>query len=64
MLFRSREEIKCLIKDLRKKYENIDINIFRSSQNVNLDTLISYRKNGKTVHFLEEYGKKGGENGK
>ena len=59
-----REEIKCLIKDLRKKYENIDINIFRSSQNVNLDTLISYRKNGKTVHFLEEYGKKGGENGK
>lgn len=53
-----REEIKALIKTLRKKYENIDINIFRSSQNVNLDTLISYRKGGKTVHFLDEYGKK------
>ena len=53
-----REEIKMLIKELRKKYENIDINIFRSSQNVNLDTLISYRKGGKIVHFLEEYGKR------
>ena len=53
-----REEIKALIKELRKKYENIDINIFRSTQNVNLDTLISYRKGGKTVHFLDEYGKK------
>ena len=53
-----REEVKMLIRELRKKYENIDINIFRSTQNVNLDTLISYRKGGKTVHFLEEYGKK------
>ena len=53
-----REEVKSLIKELRKKYENIDINIFRSSQNVNLDTLISYRKNGKTYNFLDEYGKK------
>ena len=52
-----REEIKALIKELRKKYENIDINIFRSTQNVNLDTLISYRKKGKTYHFLEQYGK-------
>lgn len=53
-----REEVKQLIKNLRKNYENIDINIFRSSQNVNLDTLISYRKGEKTVHFLDEYGKK------
>ena len=53
-----REEVKSLIKELRKKYENIDINIFRSAQNVNLDTLISYRKNGHTYHFLDDYGKK------
>jgi len=50
-----REEVKSLIKELRKKYENIDINIFRSSQNVNLDTLISYRKDGNTYHFLDRY---------
>lgn len=54
-----RQEIKELIRDLRKRYENIDINIFRSSQNVNLDTLISYRKGDKKYHFLDDYG--GGE---
>ena len=52
-----REEVKALIKELRKKYENIDINIFRSSQNVKLDTLISYRKGKEVHHFLDEYGK-------
>ena len=53
-----REEIKKLIKELRKVYENIDINIFRSAQNVNLDTLISYRKGDKVWHFLDEYSEK------
>ncbi len=53
-----RQEIKNLIKDLRKVYDNIDINIFRSAQNVNLDTLISYRKDGKVHHFLDEYNEK------
>ena len=52
-----REAMKKLIQELRKEYENIDINIFRSAQNVNLDTLISYRKKGETHHFLEEYGR-------
>lgn len=52
-----REAMKKLIQELRKEYENIDINIFRSAQNVNLDTLISYRKEGKTHHFLEKYGR-------
>ena len=52
-----REEMKKLIKDLRKTYENIDINIFRSAQNVNLDTLISYRKGEEVWHFLDEYNK-------
>ena len=50
-----REEVKELIKELRKKYDNIDINIFRSAQNVNLDTIISYTKKGEVHHFLDEY---------
>jgi len=50
-----REEMKKLIKYLRGVYSNIDINIFRSVQNVNLDTIISYRKGGKTHHFLDDY---------
>lgn len=50
-----REEMKNLIKELRQKYENIDINIFRSAQNVNLDTIISYTQKGEIHHFLDEY---------
>ncbi|MBR6034114.1 MAG: tRNA 2-thiocytidine biosynthesis protein TtcA [Clostridia bacterium] len=50
-----REEMKQLIKKLRKINPNVDVNIFRSAQNVNLDTLISYVKDGKEHHFLDEY---------
>jgi tRNA(Ile)-lysidine synthase TilS/MesJ len=50
-----REEMKKLIKKLRQTYSNIDMNIFRSVQNVNLNTIISYRKDGKTHHFLDDY---------
>ena len=50
-----RNEMKELIKQMREKYENIDINIFRSAQNVNLDTLISYRKGDEVHHFLEKF---------
>ena len=53
-----REEMKKLIKKLRQAYKNVDMNILRSTQNVNLDTLISYRKDGKTYHFLDNYDKK------
>ena len=52
-----REEIKNLIKSLRKTYENIDNNIMRSTQNVNLDTLLGYKKDGKSYNFLEDYDK-------
>ena len=53
-----REEVKKLIKDLKQIYKNIDINIFRSVENVNLDTIISYRKGNETHHFLDDYDKK------
>ena len=52
-----RDEIKQLINKLRKKYKNIDINIMRSTQNVNLNTLISYIKDGKVHNFLDDYDK-------
>lgn len=50
-----REETKNLIKQLKKEYENADINIFNSTQKVNLETIISYKKNGKIINFLDEY---------
>ena len=52
-----RREMKILIRKMKERYGNIDINIFRSMQNVNLDTLISYTKNGVTHSFLDEYDK-------
>lgn len=51
-----REEMKQLIKKMKKEYDNIDINIFNSVQNVNLDTIISYRKGDEFHHFLDDYG--------
>lgn len=53
-----REETKQLIKELRNKYKNIDINIFRSVEEVNLDTIISYKKDEKIYTFKEEYDKR------
>lgn len=53
-----REEMKQLIKEMKKKYDKIDINIFNSVQNVNLDTIISYRKGDEFHHFLDDYGNK------
>lgn len=53
-----REEMKQLIKDMKKKYDKIDINIFNSVQNVNLDTIISYRRGNEFHHFLDDYGNK------
>ena len=53
-----RKEVKELIKDFRNKNKYIDKNIFRSAQNVNLDTLISYKKGDKVYHFLDDYDKK------
>ena len=50
-----REEVKRLIKSLKENYKNIDINIFRSVENVNLNTIISYKKDGEVHHFLDDY---------
>ncbi len=50
-----REAMKQLIKKLKQEYDNVDINIFRSVQNVNLDTLISYKKKNEIHHFLDDY---------
>ena len=41
-----REEMKDLVTELRKKSEFIDSNIFNSVSNVNLKTIIGYKKDG------------------
>ena len=54
-----REEVKNLIKKLRKINPKVDINIFRSVENINLNTVISYVQDGKVHHFLDDYKEKG-----
>lgn len=50
-----RLEIKKLIEDLSKNGDFIPYNIFRSTENVNLDTMRGYKTNGKRHEFLEDY---------
>ena len=52
-----RAEIKQLIRELAQKDPVIENNIFRSVENVNLSTVIAYKKGGVKHHFLEEYDK-------
>ena len=50
-----RGEVKRLIAELAKKNPYIEKNIFRSVENVNLKTIIAYKKDGKKHSFLEDY---------
>lgn len=53
-----RLEMKALIAEFRKKSDYVDINIFRSIENVNMNAIIAYRKDGKKHSFLDEYDQK------
>ena len=53
-----RAEIKELIQQLRSVYDKVDMNIYGSTKNVNLNTLISYTKDGESHHFMDDYDKK------
>ncbi len=50
-----RKEMKELIENLRKVYENIDINIFRSAENINLDSVLGYYDESSRTSFLDKY---------
>lgn len=52
-----RYEVKNIIKELKKQNKYIDINIFTAFENVNLDKIVRYVKNGEEHTFLEEYDK-------
>lgn len=50
-----RMEIKNLLSELRKINPAVDMNIFRSAENVNLQTLISFHMGELRHHFLDSY---------
>lgn len=52
-----RQEIKQLIAQLKKINPQIESNIFRSVENVNLNTIISYKKDDYQHSFLDDYDK-------
>lgn len=48
-----RQEMKILIKKLRQTSPGIDMNIFNSAHNVNLNTVIEYRDDNGKHSFLD-----------
>lgn len=50
-----RIEIKNMIRELKKTNPQVESNIFKSVQNVNLDTVIGYKKDSVKHNFLEFY---------
>lgn len=50
-----RAQVKELIRNLEKDNPYVPMNIFRSVENVNLDTVIGYKQHGKRHHFLDDY---------
>ena len=52
-----RREMKELIKNLRKVNKDIDYNIFKSLDNINLNCVLGTKYNGEYKSFLEDYDK-------
>lgn len=52
-----RKEIKNLINDLKKINPSVDLNIFKSMDNVNCDGVLTYKIDGVKHSFLDNYDK-------
>lgn len=50
-----RFEIKDLIEKLKPSFVNVDINIFRALENVNMDGVIAWKKGNEKHSFLDDY---------
>ncbi|MDY2846804.1 MAG: ATP-binding protein [Oscillospiraceae bacterium] len=51
-----RQEIKRLIAEMKKVNPQVEMNIFRSVENVNLTTVIAYTDESGVHSFLDDYG--------
>ena len=50
-----RYEIKDLIEKLGETFDNVEMSIFRSAQNVNMNAVIGWEEDGEKHSFLDEY---------
>ena len=53
-----RLEMKKLINNLRKVNPSVDYNIYKSLDNINMNCILGYKKDGEYHSFLETYEKK------
>lgn len=51
----ARQDVKKLINDFRLRNPDVEASIFKSIHNVQLDTLPSFKYNGKTYEFSDKY---------
>ncbi|MBU3190382.1 tRNA 2-thiocytidine biosynthesis protein TtcA [Clostridium bowmanii] len=52
-----RHEIKDLVKELKKNFSDVDKSIFRAAQNVNMNSILGWQKNGENYSYLDFYDK-------
>ena len=50
-----RQQVKTLIRELKKTNPDVEAHIFRSVENVCLDTVIAYKTGGRKISFLDSY---------
>lgn len=50
-----RYEIKDLISELKKNFNDVDKSIFRAAQNVSMDSILGWQKDGIDHSFLENF---------
>jgi len=50
-----RYEIKELIKNLKKNFNDVDKSIFKAAENVNMDAIIGWKKDSEKYSFLDFY---------
>ena len=53
-----RKEIKKIISELKKINPNIDHNIFKSLDNINLNCVLGTKKDGVYTNYLSNYERK------
>jgi tRNA(Ile)-lysidine synthase TilS/MesJ len=50
-----RYELKELIKELKKNFNDVEKSIFKSAQNVSMDAILGWQKEGKSYSYLDFY---------
>lgn len=50
-----RYEIKDLISNMKKNYKHVDKSIFSAAQNVNMDSILGWVRDGEKISYLDDY---------